>query len=157
LFTATFVGWQSQVATIPTGLFDKVNTANAVILGPLYNQTFRNWKSTVANIPAGLFKSLDFSSAQDIENSMGHTFNGWLGTGNFNEIVEGINLADKVDISNVAHVFGQMFLNANRITGKAMPFVNLFGDDFNFLDGVAFTFRGCTGLEDYSDIPIGWR
>ena len=138
-----------NAATIPAGLFDKIDTSSATNLSNMFNNTFRifAYNSTTATIPVGLFDKINTSGATDLNNMFYSTFSAFASNSPTATIPAG--LFDTIDISgaiNLRYMFHGTFeyfaynsptatipagLFDTINTGYAVEFMYMFCSTFN--------------------------
>ncbi len=126
----------SNLTSIPTGLFDSIDTSNATNTNQMFYQTFRDCSNLTA-IPTGLFDSIDTSNATDTNGMFSQTFNG---CSNLTAIPTGLfNSIDTSKSTNTSSMFSRTFSNCSNLT--AIP-TGLFNSiDTSKSTNTSFLFR----------------
>ncbi len=141
----------SKLTTIPSGLFDSVDTSNATDTSYMFNQTFRNCSGLTA-ISTGLFDSINTSNATHTSYMFSYTFSNCSGltaipTGLFDSI-------NTSNATNTNYMFQRTFYSCSKLT--TIP-TGLF-DSINTSNATNtsymfyYTFYNCSNL---TDIPSG--
>jgi hypothetical protein len=152
MFDRTFARCSSLTGAIPAGLFSGISGAPAQ---QMFYQTFYGCTGLTGIIPAGLFGTLNGAPAQYMFYS---TFYGCTGlTG----IADGIWNISGVTNADATSVFGNMFMDCNKITSASPNIapgssVRLY-TKFTAITSPGAPFSGCTSMSDYASMPDGWK
>jgi hypothetical protein len=110
MFYSTFYyfAYNSTTSTIPTGLFNSIDTSNASSLAYMFYGTFNYYayNSTTAAIPTGLFNSIDASQADNLNCVFYNTFSFYAYNSTTAAIPSGLfNSVDTSNASSLSYAF----------------------------------------------------
>ena len=142
MFYGTFNGC-SGLTSIPSGLFAGISGKPA---NYMFSNTFSGC-SGLTSIPAGLFAGISGAPASYMFAS---TFHGCSGLTSIPE-----NLFGSISGTAVTNMFFHTFYNCTSLTGPSARINGQYLYEIWNADLWA-TYKGCTGLSDYSSIPYGW-
>ena len=142
MFSGTFSGC-SGLTSIPAGLFAGISGAPA---NRMFASTFYGC-SGLTSIPAGLFANISGAPANSMFAS---TFEG---CSKLTSIPE--NLFGNISGTAQSNMFFYTFYNCTSLTGPSARINGKYLYEIWNADLWA-TYKGCTGLSDYSSIPYGW-
>jgi hypothetical protein len=112
MFYYTFYSYarNSTTATIPSGLFDSINTSQGTNFSYMFLSTFSSYayNSTTATIPPGLFDSINTSLSTNSSNMFSNTFSNYARNSTTATIPPG--LFDSINTSQ-GTLFNYMFSN----------------------------------------------
>ncbi|MBQ2845152.1 MAG: hypothetical protein IJE79_04000 [Alphaproteobacteria bacterium] len=144
MFESTFSGCSGLTGAIPDGLFAGISGAPAYAM---FYSTFSGCSGLTGAIPAGLFAGISGAPASSMFQS---TF---YGCSRLTAIPE--NLFGNISGTAQGNMFMYTFYNCTSLTG---PSVRINGKYLYEIWNASLwaTYKGCTGLSDYSSIPYGW-